>query len=99
MPLKYSVQPISHKKFEGMFCCKIAVALEASYFLVDPNGSVDCFSSFEEAFSAGSRALFTIINSRIVVPKHPVSKASDVVRKIMRSDDPDIVMGFFGGYD
>jgi hypothetical protein len=99
MPLRYSVQPISHRKFDGMWCCRISVALEETYFIVDKNGTVDCFPTFEAAFSAGSRALITILNKRIVVPKKPQPKASEVIQTLKRSDAPDIEFGFFGGYD
>lgn len=90
---------MSHRKFEGMWCCKVAIALEETYFIVDASGMVDCFASRDEAFSAGSRALISIINKRIVLPKKAGPKAPEIVPALRRSDAVDIEFGFFGGYD
>lgn len=83
----------------GEFCCRISVALEGNYFLVDGNGLMDCFPTFDAAFSAGTRALFTIINKRIVLPKKTAPKASELVPKLCEEGSDEIVVGFFGGYD
>ena len=99
IPKNYGVQPMAHRQYQGMYCCRISVALEGSYFIVDAAGIVDCFPTYEEAFSAGSRALFTIINKRIVLPKKSDPKAPEIVASLRRDDDPEIIMGFFGGYD
>lgn len=99
MPEKYGVQPMSHRKFENMWCCRISIALEDSYFIVDASGLVDCFPSYEAAFSAGSRALITILNKRVIVPKKQVPKAHEVLPKLRPSGDPTIVFGMFDRYD
>lgn len=99
IPTNYGVQPMSHRQYKDMYCCRISVALEGTYFIVDASGVVDCFPTYEQAFSAGSRALFTIINKRIVLPKKSAPKAQEIVSRLRSVDDPEIIMGFFGGYD
>lgn len=99
MPREHKVHPVSHRKFSNMWCCRISVAMEDTFYIVDANGMVDCFPSFEAAFSAGSQALISIINKRIVVPKKTAPKAPEIVSAIKRYDDPDLLFGFFdGGY-
>lgn len=94
IPKNHSVTPISHKKFEGAFCCRVSVALEGNFYLVDPSGIVDCFPSFEAAFSAGSRALLSILNKRIVLPKKNAPKATEIVSRLKRPEEAHFVFGF-----
>jgi hypothetical protein len=82
-----------------MFCCKISVALEGSFFLLSKEGVVDCFPSYEEAFIAGTRALLTCINKRIVLPKKSAPKPTEVCAAIRPPVGKAMEFGFFGGYD
>jgi len=82
-----------------MWCCRIHVALEEIYYVVDAKGAVDCFKSYEAAFAAGGRALIEIINKRIVLPSKTAPKAPEIVPTLRRSDAADIDFGFFDKYD
>lgn len=86
--------PISHRKFEGMYICKVSVALEGVFYIVDGKGTVDCFPSAEAAFSAGGRALISIINKRIVLPSKNALKAQEIAPRLKKATDEDLDFGF-----
>jgi len=98
MPVKYSIQPVAHRKFQELFACRIAIPFDGLYWVVDARGTVDSFKSYDAAQAAGARVLLSIINQRILVPKLGTKPATTGVKGVLHANSPDLEFGFFGAF-
>ena len=100
MPDKYRVMPVSHRKFQGLYCCKVWVAFVGVFWVTDPQGNIDNFESEEEAMAAGCKILVTILNRRIYLP--PKKARVPTVEQCsprLRKKEAVVEFGLFGSYD